>query len=114
MEAKQIMPPYRNGQGHVYIRMEKNLMEGKMLIPGTKEGIMYLDAPAHRRIIGAERAEAAVEFHDFLEVCREEDLDVIICPNGVIIVSDIDDIQGAGETIREAYFHYQVELENAE
>lgn len=108
LTAKEVMRPHRKNEEHVYVRVRKDILNGCYTAPGSSTPFSYCDFPAGRRIISASRAEAAVELTDFIRVCKEENLDIIINPSGMYIISDINDVQGVGDSIRTAYFQYKL------
>lgn len=68
----------------------------------------YLDLTPTSRIIASRRVERAVERDDFLKLCSEEGLFVMIQPWGEVIVQGVRDgyTVHRGKTLREAYYRY--------
>jgi len=68
--------PYKNSDGFAYIRVQR-VKDGTYALPMNVNGVTravfvnYDDNAVSTRIIGANRAESAVEVHDFLDILND-------------------------------------------
>ena len=119
---KKVLAPHKEQDGWVYWRVNprrcRNLGIGVTFTVsrrGCKESShpVYHDDRPGSRIIASRRVERAVELDDFLKLCAEEGLFVMVDPWGDVRVQGPSDgyTVHSGNTLREAYYRYHAAVD---